>query len=150
MESFNPYFGKRFSPWLAGSCQLGGWSNSNCISLRVTRTRVSPCFNCTALRRSLDLLNIPCRSIFLQVVSDRLEPRSCAAYELRFAVALHDAEVWSIFTQAGTYLWNFVGLLLHPTGLRLHIDEIHVNREYRPWGGRSVDLDSGEVIPFSP
>jgi hypothetical protein len=34
--------------------------------------------------------------------------------------------------------------------LRLHIDESHVNREYRLWGGCSADLDRGEILSFSP
>ena len=128
----------------------GGWSNSNCVSSCVTRTRVSPRLNGTAPRRSLNLPNIPSRSILLQVVPGRLGARSCAGYELRFVVGVHDADCLSTFTHAGACLWDFFGLLLHSIGLRLHIDESHVNREYRPWGGRSADLDSGEVLPFSP
>ena len=79
-----------------------------------------------------------------------LEARRCAAYELPFMVGLHDAEFLSTFTHAGTCIWNFIGLLLHPRELRMHIDESHVNREYRPWGGRSADLNSGGILPFDP
>ncbi len=68
--------------------------------------------------------------MLLQVVPGRLGARSCAGYELRFVVGLHDAEVLSSFTHAGTRLWNFLGLLLYPKELRLHIDESRVNREY--------------------
>ena len=32
-ESFDRYFGTRFSPLLPGSCQSGIWPNSNCVSL---------------------------------------------------------------------------------------------------------------------
>ncbi len=34
----------------------GVWSNSNCVSLSVTRVEVSPCLNCTPPRRSLNPL----------------------------------------------------------------------------------------------
>ena len=104
----------------------------------ILKSNANSSFALPKLHATSTILNRPkytFRSILLQVVPGRLGARRCAGYELRFVVGMHDAEVLSTFTHAGTCLWSFLGLLRHPKELELRIDESHVNREYRPWGG---------------